>query len=167
MVNMEWSPLVDSDQPITIQIGCKCHGLNVHRTELEEDQPEWKLRPVEVARDLVASFVELIQHSASSLVWSKAYLLHDIEWKDGFCWGGDASYNVYQDGPIVLTADTSTTCPRMTQQARNQSFDTMIRKIVKVIQRRDAAAVITVGETDVRTDTSLHVVLHVNHFCTK
>ena len=167
MLNLQWSPLQETDQPITIQIGCKCHGLNVHRKELEEDQPEWKLRPVEVARDLVASFVELIQHSASSLEWSKAYLLHDIEWKDGFCWGGDASYNVDRDGPIVLTADTSTTCPRMTAEARDQSFETMIRKIVRVIDRRDAAAFITVGETDVAPDTSLHVVLHVNHFCTR
>ena len=167
LLNVEWSPQKENDQPITIQIGCKCHGLNVHRTELEEGQSEWKLRPVEVARDLVASFVELIQHSASSLEWSKAYLLHDIEWKDGFCWGGDASYNVDRDGPIVLTADTSTTCPRMTEQARDRSFEMMIRNIVRVIKRRDAAAVVTVGETGVRSDTSLHVVMHVNHFCTR
>lgn len=168
MLNVEWAPLAQgNEQPISVQIGCKCHGLHVHRKELDEEQPEWKLRPVEIARDLVASFVELIQHSASTLDWSKAYLLHDIEWANGFCWGGDASYDVHRDGPIVLTADTSTTCPRMTHEARQPSFDAMIRKMVKVIERRDAAAIVTVGETDLHPDGSLHAVLHVNHFCTK
>jgi len=165
MIYIHWSPLQDDVQPISVQVGCKCHGLHIHRKELEEDQPEWKLRPVEVARDLVASFVELIQHAGTALEWSRAYLVHDIEWARGFCWGGDASYDVHRDGSIVLTADTSTSCPQMTPETREQSFHTMLRKMARVIQRRDAAASITVGETEHLDDSSLHAVIHVNHFC--
>lgn len=153
-------------QPISVQIVCKCHGSKIHRERLEEDQPEWKLRSVEVARDIIASFVEVVQYSARSLEWSNPYILHDIEWANGFCWGGDASYDPTRDGAIVLTADTNTNCPNVYDNTRDESLAGMIRKMCKVLKLRDSMAVTTVGETERFPDDSLQVVVHVNHFCT-
>ena len=179
VIKVKWAPLVkcttftnptDSNsctvQPISVQIVCKCHGSKIHRERLEEDQPEWKLRSVEVARDIIASFVEVVQYSARSLEWSNPYILHDIEWANGFCWGGDASYDPTRDGAIVLTADTNTNCPNVYDNTRDESLAGMIRKMCRVLKLRDSMAVTTVGETERFSDDSLQVVVHVNHFCT-
>lgn len=106
---------VDLAYRLHVKVKCKCDGVRCSRAIDAEDQ-QWRRRPVEVARDGMKVFAERLARAHGEATRQKAFTVdsmcvsHLIEWKDGLCWGGDASYDPCRDGCIHLHS-TFVLCP--------------------------------------------------------
>ena len=98
---------VDLAYRVHVRVKCKCDGVRCTRAIDAEDQ-QWRRRPVEIARDGIKVFAERLARAHGEATRQRAFTVdgmcvsHLIEWKDGLCWGGDASYDPVRDGCIHL-----------------------------------------------------------------
>lgn len=99
-------------------ITASARGSNLWRSR----DAGWRARSIEVAIDAMRSVLLDVSHVLHVLLAmndiytdgasTSQHITHDVEWANGICWGGDASYDPLRDGRISLCAFYTTQMKR-------------------------------------------------------
>lgn len=145
-IRMDYIASEGEELTIRFRADCSCKGDLCKRRMAANSEESWRLRPVEIARDVISMLIQVLQESLklSSDGWGVINVAHNIHWADGLCWGGDASYNSQRDGPITLIAENSWTGENDHENDDvNAAFDTTLSAVLRVLSAIDSSAVLS------------------------
>ena len=154
-IRMDYIASEGEELTIRFRADCSCKGDLCKRRMAANSEESWRLRPVEIARDVISMLIQVLQESLklSSDGWGVINVAHNIHWADGLCWGGDASYNSQRDGPITLIAENSWTGENSSMSNDddtddvnddvNAAFETTLSAVLRVLSTIDSSAVLT------------------------